>query len=285
MILQVTTFSPQICRGFTATTLCPKSPNGDAEIDAQLGGSRHGHLVHLFLNKECNVQDTVILWVVEDIIWDLRWYLSFGEWGLFLLTNKNLESVRNIFLGGFVMMKHLFREILCWNCFHRFPTLENVYWTWFGCTNGYPIYSAYIIQWEILYLEDHPSTCTWSGSPPFISHLAHLEGVVNHSLAGTILQVPLSFVSQSGWPMVHVMFGFCSWCSNEQWPKSAPIFYIAQILVFNSSKGSLLLLFMVQKSGKLSSWYGNYPMIYKVLVPSQVGKLAGFLNHQQYRYK
>jgi len=68
MILQVTTFSPQICRGFTATALCPKSPNGDAEIDAQLGGSRHGHLVHLFLNKECNVQDRVILWVVEDII-------------------------------------------------------------------------------------------------------------------------------------------------------------------------------------------------------------------------
>ena len=28
----------------------------------------------------------------------------------------------------------------------------------------------------LLYLEDHPSGCKWLGSPPFVSHLAHLEG-------------------------------------------------------------------------------------------------------------
>ena len=26
------------------------------------------------------------------------------------------------------------------------------------------------------YLEDHPMTFKWLGSPPFISHLGHLEG-------------------------------------------------------------------------------------------------------------
>ena len=30
------------------------------------------------------------------------------------------------------------------------------------------------------------------------------------------------------------------------------------------------LLLMVQKSGKLTSWHGRYPIIYKVLAPSQV---------------
>ena len=50
------------------------------------------------------------------------------------------------------------------------------------------------------YLEDHPRTRNWLGSPPFISHLAHLEGeylylgdllnmVINHLLNGRILQV------------------------------------------------------------------------------------------------
>ncbi len=34
---------------------------------------------------------------------------------------------------------------------------------------------------------------------------------------------------------------------------------------------------MLQKSGKLTSWYGKYPIIYRVLAPSQVGVLAGFL--------
>ena len=35
---------------------------------------------------------------------------------------------------------------------------------------------------------------------------------------------------------------------------------------------------MVQKSGKLTSWYGKYPIIYKV----SYRWLAGFLNHEQY---
>ncbi len=51
------------------------------------------------------------------------------------------------------------------------------------------------------YLEDHPRTCKWLGSPPFISGLGHLEGeqpylgdllivVISHFLAGMTLQVP-----------------------------------------------------------------------------------------------
>ena len=51
-----------------------------------------------------------------------------------------------------------------------------------------------------LYLEDHPTTCKWLGSPPFIKHLGHLEReqpylgdlltiVINHLLNGMILQV------------------------------------------------------------------------------------------------
>ena len=50
-------------------------------------------------------------------------------------------------------------------------------------------------------LEDHPRTCTWLGSPPFISHekaiwngnnptdVDLLSMVVNHLLTGMILQV------------------------------------------------------------------------------------------------
>lgn len=34
---------------------------------------------------------------------------------------------------------------------------------------------------------------------------------------------------------------------------------------------------------RLTSWYGKYPMIYRVLAPSQV-VLAGFLNHQQWNH-
>ena len=62
------------------------------------------------------------------------------------------------------------------------------------------------ISGGLSYLEDHPSTCKWLGSPPFISHLDHLEGeqqpyfedllrmVINHLLNGMILQVhPLKF--------------------------------------------------------------------------------------------
>ena len=29
---------------------------------------------------------------------------------------------------------------------------------------------------SMMYLEDHPSLCKWLGSPPFMSHLGHLEG-------------------------------------------------------------------------------------------------------------
>ena len=54
------------------------------------------------------------------------------------------------------------------------------------------------------YLEDHPRTGKWLGSPPFISHLGHLEGkqpylgdlltmVISHLLTGMILQVITTF--------------------------------------------------------------------------------------------
>ena len=59
------------------------------------------------------------------------------------------------------------------------------------------------IPFEAPYLEDHPRTCKWLGSPLFISHLGHLEGelpylgellsmVINHLLNGMILQVDCS---------------------------------------------------------------------------------------------
>ena len=54
--------------------------------------------------------------------------------------------------------------------------------------------------WEFDYLEDHPRTCKWLGSPLFVSHSGHLEGeqpylgdlltmVIDHFLTGMIIQV------------------------------------------------------------------------------------------------
>ena len=46
------------------------------------------------------------------------------------------------------------------------------------------------LRWA--WLEDHPRTCNWLGSPPFISRLAYLEGeypYLGDLLTGMILQV------------------------------------------------------------------------------------------------
>ena len=42
-------------------------------------------------------------------------------------------------------------------------------------------------------------------------------------------------------------------------------------------------IILLMEEIRLTSWYGKYPMIYRVLAPSQV-VLAGFLNHQQWNH-
>jgi len=62
------------------------------------------------------------------------------------------------------------------------------------------MYQGLLVTWPQGYLENHPRTRKWLGSPPFTSHVGHLEReqpylgdlltmVINHLLTGMILQV------------------------------------------------------------------------------------------------
>ena len=63
------------------------------------------------------------------------------------------------------------------------------------------MYQGMLLTWPQGYLENHPRTRKWLGSPPFTSHLGHLEREqpylgdlltmvdINHLLTGMILQV------------------------------------------------------------------------------------------------